>query len=62
MNALRYDEAISCYSAAMSLMPTTPQVLFIKRSTAYAAWKMWEDALNDANEVKHFSHAQVRPR
>ena len=50
MNAQQYYEAISHYSAALSLGPTTPQALFIKRSTARAA-DMWEDALNDANEA-----------
>ena len=51
MNAQQHYEAISHYSAALSLGPTTPQALFIKRSTARAAGDMWEDALNDANEA-----------
>ena len=63
MNARQYDEAISRYSAALSLSTTTPlaQALLIKRSTAYAAGAMWEDALNDANEACHFPYTQVCP-
>lgn len=51
MDAGRYDEAISQYSAALSLNASSPQTLFVKRSKAHAAKGLWEDALSDANEV-----------
>ncbi|KAG9311265.1 hypothetical protein JVU11DRAFT_8351 [Chiua virens] len=51
MSAERYDEAISQYSAAVSLGPEDPQSLFIKRSRAYVAGGMWESASNDADEL-----------
>ena len=51
MNAWKYDEAISRYSEALSLNPTAPQCLFIKRSRVYIAKGSWEDALSDANKV-----------
>ncbi|KAG8220672.1 hypothetical protein J3R82DRAFT_2958 [Butyriboletus roseoflavus] len=52
MNTQQYDEAISQYSAALSLNPTTPQAqIFVKRSKARAARGLWEDASNDANEA-----------
>lgn len=52
MGAERHDDAISLYSAALSLDPPTPQGLFIKRSKAYIASGLWKDALNDANKVR----------
>ena len=51
MNIQHYDEAISQYSAALALDPAGPQDLFIKRSKVYIARGLWEDALNDANQV-----------
>ncbi|KAF8552355.1 hypothetical protein OG21DRAFT_1511593 [Imleria badia] len=45
------DEAISEYSAALSLDTVPPSGLLIKRSKAYVALALWEDALNDANKV-----------
>ncbi|KAG9310462.1 hypothetical protein JVU11DRAFT_9605 [Chiua virens] len=51
MSAKRYEKAASFYSVALRLDPPSPQALFIKRSQAHAARAMWEDALNDANEV-----------
>ncbi|KAG8221675.1 WD40-repeat-containing domain protein [Butyriboletus roseoflavus] len=51
MNTRQYDEAISQYSATLSLNPTIPQALFVKRSEARAARCLWEDALSDANEA-----------
>jgi len=54
MNAQQHSEAISEYSAALSLDPPAPQGLFIGRSKAYIARGMWEDALNDANKVHSF--------
>ncbi|KAI5989190.1 hypothetical protein F5J12DRAFT_915856 [Pisolithus orientalis] len=39
------------YSTALSLSPSSPVGLFIKRSRARAAQGLWEDALQDANEA-----------
>ena len=54
MSAERHDDAISQYSVALSLNPAVPQGLFIKRSKAYVARGLWQDALNDANKVCPF--------
>jgi len=55
MNAQRHGEAISVYSAALSLDPPAPlEGLFIRRSKAYIARGRWGDALNDANQVRSF--------
>ena len=54
VNAQKYDEAISEYSAALSLDPDAPQDRFIKRSKAYVALGSWADALDDANRVRCF--------
>ena len=54
MDAQRHKVAISEYSAALSLDPTLPQGLFIKRSKAYVASGLWENGLKDANEVLPF--------
>ena len=54
MSAERYDVAVSEYSVALSLNPATPQCLFIKRSKAYIARGLWQDALNDADKVHSF--------
>ncbi|KAG6375175.1 hypothetical protein JVT61DRAFT_3383 [Boletus reticuloceps] len=51
MTTRDYDEAISKYSAALTLDPEVPQGLFIKRSKAYIAGGVCEQALNDADEV-----------
>lgn len=59
--ARQYDEAISHYSVGLSLNPTTPQALFIKRSKARAKRGLWEDALSDANEVWRFCRYQSVP-
>ena len=55
VKARRYDEAISRYTTALSLIPTALQNLLGKRSRACAGKGKWEDALNDANEVAHFN-------
>ena len=47
----QHEDAISMYSAALSLDKPPRQDLFIKRSKAYIARGWLEDALNDANEV-----------
>ena len=54
MNAQQYDVAIPQYSAALSLNPPSPQALLIKRSKAYVAGGLWNDALDDANKVRQF--------
>lgn len=58
-DAERHDEAITQYSAALSLDPTIPHV-FMKRSKAYMAKGLWEDAIDDADRVSHFRLAQDR--
>ncbi|KAI6100118.1 hypothetical protein F5141DRAFT_1204922, partial [Pisolithus sp. B1] len=49
--SLKHDDAITQYSAALSLSPPNPASLLIKRSGARAAKGLWEDALQDANEA-----------
>ncbi|KAF8547677.1 hypothetical protein OG21DRAFT_859134 [Imleria badia] len=49
--AQKHDEAISMYSASISLEPVAPSSLLIKRSKAYVAFSLWENALNDANKL-----------
>ena len=59
MSAEQHDDAISQYSAALSLDPATPQHFFIKRSKAYIAMGWWEAALNDANTVRPFDSRRL---
>jgi hypothetical protein len=54
MSAEQHDVAISQYSVALSLNPVAPQSLFIKRSKAYIARGLCQDALNDAKQVRSF--------
>ena len=61
MNAKQYDEAVSQYTAALSLGPSSPQDLLVKRSRANIAKGKWNDALNDANEVIYYPFVQARP-
>jgi hypothetical protein len=49
--AQRHNEAISEYSLALSLDPTSPQGL-IKRSKAYVAKGLWGNGLEDADKVR----------
>ncbi|KAN0094882.1 hypothetical protein V8E55_003169 [Tylopilus felleus] len=51
MGIERYDDAISHYSEALHLHPVTPLSFLLKRSKAYVAKGLWEQALNDANKV-----------
>lgn len=46
-----YTEAITHYSATLSMGPTTRDGILVKRSNAHAAVGAWNDALNDADEV-----------
>ena len=61
VNSSQYDEAISQYTAALSLDPSSLQDLLVKRSKARANKGEWKDALNDANEVVHFQFVHFRP-
>lgn len=54
MHIQRHDEAISEYSAALSLDPALPQNLFIKRSKAHVAKGLWNNGLQDADKVRPF--------
>ena len=51
MGTQRYDDAISQYSAALSLDLSIPHV-YIKRSKVYMAKGSWKDALDDVNRVR----------
>ncbi|KAF8414966.1 hypothetical protein L210DRAFT_3465597 [Boletus edulis BED1] len=50
IGAKRYNEAISHYSTALSLISTS-QTILIKRSRAWLASGSWKEALDDANQV-----------
>ena len=56
VDAQRYDEAISHYTATLLLNLPSPDGILAKRSKAYLAW---QKALDDANEVPHFYIVQV---
>ncbi|KAG6374815.1 hypothetical protein JVT61DRAFT_4199 [Boletus reticuloceps] len=49
-DAQQHHDAVTRYAAALSLNLPMPHV-FIKRSKAYMAMGLWNDALDDANEV-----------
>ena len=51
-DAQQYDKAISCYTSALSLNPTSRQDIVIKRSKAYLITGSWKQALDDAEQVK----------
>jgi hypothetical protein len=59
VDAQRHDDAITQYSVALSLNPAVRQDLLIKRSRVYVAKGLWEDALDDTNQVRHFCLKQV---
>ena len=50
--AQKLDDAITQYSAALSLDLPIPHV-FIKRSKVYMAKRLWKEALVDATQVRH---------
>ena len=54
MHFRRYDEAVSEYSAALSLDPTSSLCLLIKRSKAHLANGSWENGLQDASKARPF--------
>ena len=50
----QYDNAITRYTAALSLDLAVPEDILIKRSKVSMAMGLWEDALDDTNQVRHF--------
>lgn len=46
-----HTEAIAHYSMVLSMGPVPREGILTKRSKAYAAAHMWDDALKDADEV-----------
>ena len=46
-----HDNAIARYTSALSLDPSNPMNILLKRSKALASKKKWQDALMDANRV-----------
>ena len=50
--AQRHDDAITHYSVALSLNPAVRQDILIKRSKVYVTKGLWEEALDDTNEVR----------
>ena len=59
VDAKHYDDAITRFSAALSLDPAVRQDILIKRSRVYVANWLWEDALDDTNQVRHICLVQV---
>ena len=56
MDSRRYSEATKYYSTAQLLDPANLANILIKRSEARACMGLWQEALNDANEVRlHFT-------
>jgi cytochrome c-type biogenesis protein CcmH/NrfG len=55
MESDKAEEAVSSYTAALSLNPSNPAGLLVKRSKAWASQSSWEDSLKDADEVFSFS-------
>lgn len=60
MSFQQHDQAIFQYSVALSLNPPNSQILFAKRSKALNNVGLWEEALNDANEVCYWCLTPVR--
>ena len=46
-----HDSAIARYTSALSLEPSNPINILVKRSKERASKGLWQDALTDANEV-----------
>ena len=46
-----HDHAIARYTSALSLDPSNPTEILLKRSKARALKGSWQDALTDANKV-----------
>ncbi|KAF8552461.1 hypothetical protein OG21DRAFT_1511487 [Imleria badia] len=51
MQSKNPSQAILQYSSALSLNPSNPEGLFVKRSKAHAMLGLWEEALKDADEA-----------
>lgn len=51
MKSKDHNGAIVQYSTALSLNPSNPVDLLVKRSNARAMLGLWEDALKDADDV-----------
>ena len=51
LNSGEHDAAIARYTSALSLSPSNPMDILVKRSTARASKELWKDALTDANDV-----------
>ncbi|KAF8552354.1 hypothetical protein OG21DRAFT_150336 [Imleria badia] len=49
--AKQYDEALTQYSTALSLNPVIRQDILMKQSKVYMAKGLWEDAIDNANQV-----------
>ena len=56
MRSKNHKRAIVQYSTALSLNPSNPVGLLVKRSNSRAVLGMWEDALKDADKVWISSH------
>jgi tetratricopeptide (TPR) repeat protein len=59
VDAQQYNDAITQYSAALSLDLAVQQDILIKRSKVYVAMGLWGDALDDTNQVRDFCLVQV---
>ena len=55
LDSKRHDEAVSHYTTALSLDLPSPRGILIKRGKAFMATGSLEQALDDANQVHHFS-------
>ncbi|KAF8554511.1 TPR-like protein [Imleria badia] len=53
VDAQQYDEAIYHYSTALSINPPFPKDIRTKRINAFMAIGSWNQAVDDANEMKH---------
>ena len=51
MDSQRNDEALKCYSAALSIHPANTQGYLVMRSKVCMATRSWKDAIDHANEV-----------
>lgn len=54
MQSKNPEVAIVQYSTALSLDPSNPAGLLVKRSKARAMLGLWEDALKDVDNVRFF--------
>ena len=59
MDGQRHDEAIGHYSAALSIHPANTERFFIMRGKVYLAKGSWDDAIDEAQQVRWSCHVQV---